>query len=153
MSALSLTLRRFAGMRSDAASARALAALRFGLLIAGIGFLARQLNPVVGLGALMTSLLVSRVGIGLVSAPPRRHCHPMPRTHADRRGIRGHQHHLRQLGGAIGSPAAGGLLQPTPEASPPLPPPRKPSWRPRGHAHGRPRLLCDRPAGGRTQPS
>ncbi|MFE8977620.1 DHA2 family efflux MFS transporter permease subunit [Streptomyces cyaneofuscatus] len=101
---------RWAGKRSDTTSPRMLAAIGFALLVTGIGALAFSLNPGMSLWALMPSLLVSGIGIGLVSAPlagiATRTLEPSQVGAAS-----GVFNTTRQLGGAIGSAATGVLLQ------------------------------------------
>ncbi|MFD6877867.1 MULTISPECIES: MFS transporter [unclassified Streptomyces] len=101
---------RLAGKRSDTTGPRRLAALGFALLIVGTGSLTLLLRPTIGLWALMPSLLVSGIGIGLVSAPlagiATRSLEPSLVGAAS-----GVFNTTRQLGGALGSAATGVLLQ------------------------------------------
>lgn len=110
MFAVSALCARLAGKRSDTVSPRLLAALGFLLLIVGVGSLTLLLRPGIGLGALMPPLLVTGVGIGLVSAPlagiATRGLEPSLVGAAS-----GVFNTTRQLGGALGSAATGGLLQ------------------------------------------
>ncbi|MFD0008062.1 MFS transporter [Streptomyces sp. NPDC127178] len=69
MVALSCLTARLAGKPSDTRSPRVTAALGCALLIAGTGSLAGLLHPGVALEVLVAPLLVSGLGIGLVSAP------------------------------------------------------------------------------------
>ncbi|MER5933880.1 DHA2 family efflux MFS transporter permease subunit [Streptomyces sp. NPDC002054] len=108
--ALSSLCARLAGKWSDTTSPRTLAALGFALLIVGIGSLALLLYPGISLWALMPSLLVAGIGIGLVSAPlagiATRTLEPSLVGAAS-----GVFNTTRQLGGALGSAATGVLLQ------------------------------------------
>ncbi|MFJ4963336.1 DHA2 family efflux MFS transporter permease subunit [Streptomyces sp. NPDC088729] len=110
MFVLSSMCARLAGRRSDTVGPRLPAALGFALLILGIASLALLLNPDTGLWRLMPSLLVSGVGIGLVSAPlagiATRTLEPSLVGAAS-----GVFNTTRQLGGALGSAATGVLLQ------------------------------------------
>ncbi|MFF3014857.1 DHA2 family efflux MFS transporter permease subunit [Streptomyces sp. NPDC057939] len=110
MFALSSLCARLAGKRSDTAGPRLLAALGFALLIVGTGSLTLLLGPGIGLWVLMPSLLVSGIGIGLVSAPlagiATRSLEPSLVGAAS-----GVFNTTRQLGGALGSAATGVLLQ------------------------------------------
>ncbi|MFJ9822629.1 DHA2 family efflux MFS transporter permease subunit [Streptomyces sp. NPDC101151] len=110
MFALSSLCARLAGKRSDTTSPRLLATLGFLLLIVGVGSLTLLLHPGIGLWALMPPLLVTGVGIGLVSAPlagiATRGLEPSLVGAAS-----GVFNTTRQLGGALGSAATGGLLQ------------------------------------------
>lgn len=110
MFALSSLCARFAGKRSDTTSPRLLAAAGFALLIAGLGSLTWLLRPGISPWALMPSLLVSGIGIGLVSAPlaaiATRTLEPSLVGAAS-----GVFNTTRQLGGALGSAATGVLLQ------------------------------------------
>ncbi|MEV6569392.1 DHA2 family efflux MFS transporter permease subunit [Streptomyces kronopolitis] len=110
MFALSSLCARLAGKRSDTASPRMLAALGFALLIVGIGSLVSLLHPSVSPWALMPSLLVSGIGIGLVSAPLANIA-----TRSLENSLIGAASGVfnttRQLGGALGSAATGVLLQ------------------------------------------
>ncbi|MEU6709563.1 MFS transporter [Streptomyces wuyuanensis] len=110
MFALSSLCARLAGKWSDITSPRTLAALGFALLIAGTSSLAWLLHPDISLGALMPSLLVAGIGVGLVSAPlagiATRTLEPSLVGAAS-----GVFNTTRQLGGALGSAATGVLLQ------------------------------------------
>ncbi|MEU8773599.1 DHA2 family efflux MFS transporter permease subunit [Streptomyces sp. NPDC048606] len=110
MFALSSLCARLAGKRSDTTSPRLLAALGFLLLIVGVGSLTLLLRPGIGLWTLMFPLLVTGVGIGLVSAPlagiATRGLEPSLVGAAS-----GVFNTTRQLGGALGSAATGALLQ------------------------------------------
>ncbi|MFJ5646200.1 DHA2 family efflux MFS transporter permease subunit [Streptomyces sp. NPDC093223] len=110
MFALSSLCARSAGKRSDSTSPLAPAALGFALLIVGTATLAWLLRPGIGLWALMPSLLVAGIGIGLVTAPlagiATRTLEPSLVGAAS-----GVFNTARQLGGAFGSAATGVLLQ------------------------------------------
>ncbi|MEV7510378.1 DHA2 family efflux MFS transporter permease subunit [Streptomyces sp. NPDC090085] len=110
MFVLSSVCARLAGTWSDTTSPRALAALGFALLVVGTGSLALLLRPGIGLWALMPSLLVAGIGVGLVSAPlagiATRTLEPALVGAAS-----GVFNTTRQLGGALGSAATGVLLQ------------------------------------------
>ncbi|MFE6911949.1 DHA2 family efflux MFS transporter permease subunit [Streptomyces erythrochromogenes] len=110
MFALSSVCARLAGKWSDTTSPRALAALGFALLIVGTGSLALLLQPDVDIWALMPSLLVAGIGVGMVSAPlagiATRTLEPSLVGAAS-----GVFNTTRQLGGAFGSAATGVLLQ------------------------------------------
>lgn len=110
MFALSSLCARLAGKRSDTTSPRLLAALGFLLLIAGVGSLTLLLHPGIGLWTLTPPLLVTGVGIGMVSAPlagiATRGLEPSLVGAAS-----GVFNTTRQLGGALGSAATGALLQ------------------------------------------
>lgn len=110
MFALSSLCARLAGKQSDTANPRMLAALGFALLIAGTGSLVAQLHTGVSLWALMPSLLVSGIGIGLVSAPLASIATRSLET-ALIGAASGVFNTTRQLGGALGSAATGVLLQ------------------------------------------
>ncbi|MFG2196031.1 MFS transporter [Streptomyces sp. NPDC048639] len=110
MFVLSSVAARRAGGWSDTADPRLLAAAGFALLVAGTGSLVVLLRPGMSLWALMPSLVVSGVGIGLVSAPLARIA-----TSTLDPGLVGVASGVfsttRQLGGALGSAATGALLQ------------------------------------------
>ncbi|MCX4781624.1 DHA2 family efflux MFS transporter permease subunit [Streptomyces sp. NBC_01264] len=110
MFALSSLCARLAGKRSDTTSPQLLAALGFVLLIAGVGSLTWLLHPGIGPWTLMPPLLVTGIGIGLVSAPlagiATRGLEPALIGAAS-----GVFNTTRQLGGAFGSAVTGVLLQ------------------------------------------
>lgn len=110
MFALSSVCARLAGKRSDTTSARVLPATGFALLIVGIGSLAWLLRPGIGVWALMPSLLVSGIGIGLVSAPLAGIATRSLETSLVG-SASGVFNTTRQLGGALGSAATGVILQ------------------------------------------
>ncbi|MFE5827722.1 DHA2 family efflux MFS transporter permease subunit [Streptomyces erythrochromogenes] len=110
MFVLSSLCSRRAGKQSDTTSPRLIAALGFLALIGGITSLVWLLSPGVTLGALTPPLLLSGIGIGLVSAPlagiATRGLEPALVGSAS-----GVFNTTRQLGGALGSAATGVLLQ------------------------------------------
>ncbi|MFD7084582.1 DHA2 family efflux MFS transporter permease subunit [Streptomyces sp. NPDC059918] len=110
MFALSSVCARLAGGRSDTTGPRVLPATGFALLIVGTGSLAWLLRPDIGVWALMPSLLVSGIGIGLVSAPLARIATRSlePSLVGSASGV---FNTTRQLGGALGSAATGVILQ------------------------------------------
>ncbi|MBX9394390.1 DHA2 family efflux MFS transporter permease subunit [Streptomyces sp. TRM72054] len=110
MFVLSSFAARHAGRRADSAGPRLPVATGFGVLVAGVGSLTLLLRPGLSLWCLMPSLLLSGIGLGLVSTPLARTA--MSGLEPGMAGVAsGVFNTTRQVGGAFGSAASGVLLQ------------------------------------------